>query len=1308
MRRFGALFLSLVLVCGLFAMPARAENEGAGDEPVIGMANPWTETEDLEEAIAGSGIDFEPPVEEALPVPDFEMHFWKYFYMDGTIEARYENVDNEMVIRASTELSGTDLSGDYNEYSEEWEENFKGLDVTCRGDGEKINCATFGTDEISFSVIFNAGEEGRGITAEELKSLVMGMQAVPAETLSGEDAGEEADEEELEENAEEKDLPEPGDVVNGFTAAELKEFPELGATMVWFEHAATGAKLMYIANDDTNRSFALGFRTDAIDNTGLPHVFEHSCLSGSEKYPSDALWFSLSYRTYNTFMNAFTYDRMTMYPIASLSEEQLLKLADYYTDSCLHPSILENESIYRTEAWRYRMADPEDDLTIEGTVYSEMLGATTIDTAAYYNAIRLSFPGSMLGNISGGDPDYIPDMTWQDLKDYHEKYYHPSNSFAVLYGDFDDYAAFLELLDGYYSEYEEREYERVDADYEPITEPVMESYAFPVENGSPTDHASRLVYSFVCKDEDWSDVNALDSFAQILSLPASPLQIRLKEEIPYGSFSCSLEPAGPELLLMFNAVDVDPEDADAFVSTVDEVIADIAENGFDSELMEGVNSTIAINNKLLRENSSVGVDVVSVNVGYNYSLTGDPWSYLDTVEYMNGLEERNEEGVYARVASEYLADSETCTLAVTYPEPGAKEEKDAALAEHLAGLKAEMSEEEIAAIVEETNKETEEQDISEMVASLQAVTVDSLPEEIKLYDVTDETDENGIRHIDAAAGVEGVGQASIFLDMTDLPGEYIHYFKLYTDLLGKLDSGEHTRAELASLMNRYLYSPAFYISLPDNEENKAVPYFRGTFIALDEDLEEAYDLVHELVYDTRTDDAEKVLDEVQAIKSGLKNQINAAPYAVELYRAMARSSGLYAYYSYANNLEYYDFLVSLEQKLTEDPEEALKGFEVVKEYLDNHTGAVALFAGNEESIAINRDLSDEFLMSLGEREITPVEYDLPVGEASEGLIVDTGVQFNMLYADYETLGIEGFEGGLDAVTSLVGDLFLIPLLRDQYGVYTPWNAALDKAGMYLISYRDPNVRETFDVYDSLADLIAGADVDEDTLDGYILSAYSGYAMPMGELSGAINAAMLTFEGESQEKTLEWMRQLKAVTPEKIAEYASIYRNLSENGVLATSGPASAIEANADLYEVILNPFGVVDATAIELSDVAEDHPQYEAVRFAFDNGLMAVKDGTEDEFGVDDPATVGDIMGAMYAYIGGARDPEEALGLFASYGSASPDLVLEDELTGEAAVELLSSLASAFGIDWSSDADDTVLTRGDLAELLMKFDGETE
>ena len=1100
-------------------------------------------------------------------------------------------------------------------------------------------------------------------------------------------------------------LPEVGDVVYGFEAIELRDFPLIGATIVRFEHQKTGAELYYIANDDVNRAFDLTFFTDAIDNTGLPHVFEHATLQGSDKYPSQSLWFNLVYQSYNTFMNAMTSQRYTTYPIASLSEAQLLKLADFYTDSCLHPIVMREENIYRTEAWRYRLADPEDELTIEGTVYSEMLGATTLARAANKNAQRAMYPGSMVANESGGDPEFIPNMTWDMLKSYHDLYYHPSNCAAYLYGQFEDYTAFLKLLDDAFAPYERREFNRVDEDYTPITEPVVQTLAFPVEQGSDTEHASQVYYGIVCPglNQDLQEELVLNTLTDLLYDNASALQQNLQEKLPYGSFYSFIDTDGPEDAIIFIAENVNAEDAEVFKQTVDEALTEIAENGFPQDQVDGVMASLKINALLTRESENVGVDGVITSMAGSYAASGDPWNYVDYAEALNRMDDWNQQGLYAKAVSDWLIGSETSALVTTYPEPGAKEQNDAALAAKLAEVKAGMTEEGIDAIVEASNAESEPDDSSEYIAQLTAVTVDSLPEEIREYEVRDETDENGIRHIDAVASVDGIGQASILLDAAGLPQEDIHWFQLYANLLTSLDTAEHTKAELAKLISRYLYSGSIYLSVPGTAEAYH-PYMRMRWIALDDDLDEGYDLIREIVFDTKVDDPEMVLKQVQGVKSSLKTSITSNPANVLLRRAAATTDPHYRYTTYATDIEYYDFLGEVEQMLESDPDTAVAKLEGIKAYFNNSENAVALFAGSESSIALNRPLADAFLASLDRREIEPVEYDLPVPAQSEALVIDSGVQYNMLVSGFDALGLEGYEGSLDALTSLVGDAILVPQLRDQYGVYTPQHGAIDQLGVYLYAYRDPNIAETFAVYDTLADQVAGFDVDQSTLDGYILSAYSSYAMPQGELTGAAEATIDRLQGIDPAEKLDWMRELKQVDPEAIHAYADLYAKMSENGVRMTAGAASAINAHADMYDAILNPFGAVDATQVELTDVGEDSPYYAAVRAAFENGLMAARE--DGSFGVDEPATVGDISAALYTLVGGAPNmPEEAVEVLAQYGIIWDDAEVDEPLTTdtcEAVLDVFAYVVEAEYPGGMSPAADP-FTRGDLAVALGEY-----
>ena len=250
---------------------------------------------------------------------------------------------------------------------------------------------------------------------------------------------------------------------------------------------------------------------------------------------------------------------------------------------------------------------------------------------------------------------------------------------------------------------------------------------------------------------------------------------------------------------------------------------------------------------------------------------------------------------------------------------------------------------------------------------------------------------------------------------------------------------------------------------------------------------------------------------------------------------------------------------------------------------------------------------------------------------------------------------------------------------------------------------DPNITETFDVYASLADQIASLDVDQDTLNGYILSSYAYYARSSGELTGALNAAMTLLEGKTQEQTIEYMQQLKALTPESVKASADLFRKLSENGVHSTAGSASAVQAHADLYEVVLNPFNAADASSIELTDAPEDSAYYTAVRFAFEEGLMAPAE--ENAFGVDQPATVGDLAGAIYVLIGGSLgDAQEAIATLGAYGIVSPDAQADTALTQGDADAILVNLMAAMGAEGaytpSAENADLPLTRGALAELL--------
>ena len=1093
-------------------------------------------------------------------------------------------------------------------------------------------------------------------------------------------------------------IPAVGDVIEGFEVREVREFSLIGAQLVYFEHLATGAKLLYIANDDTNRAFQLSFPTRLSNDMGLAHVFEHATLEGSDKFPSTSIWENTSSQTYNTHMNAYTTDAMTYYPVASLSEAQLLKLAELYTDLCMHPSIMNDESVFSTEAWRYEMADADAELTYNGTVYSEMLGALTQAHAAMDAANRVTFPGASLSYNFGGVPDVIPEMTWEDVKNYHDKYYHPSNCLALLYGSFDDYTAFLKLLDEAFTPFGKAEISLEEPDYSPITEPVVSSYAYPVAEGTNTENQTIIYYYIVCPGMkgDIGQEQLIDHACDLLSDSASPLMQTLQETFPSGSFSVGREIAAPDDAIVFTASNLNEGDAELFKQTVDASLADIAQTGFAPELVDNIATALKFNAKLASE-SADPVEGVVYYLAYYYAVSGNVFRYAEDYEALNNIEAENNDGLLAGAITQWLLNPALYTLTTTYPAAGQKEVHDAELAARLAEIKAGMSEEEIQAVIDATNAVPEQDDTSAMLAELNALTVATLPEEVKTYELRDETGADGVRRIESVAGVDGISYVMLNLDAAPLPMEDIHYMRLFTRLLGHMDTDAHTWKELDPLVTRYLYDSTFGVFV-SGWKTDYHPYLVVEWYALDEDLETGYALAEEILYHTQFTDLQRLQDRISAQKEYVRSQINSSPYSVLLYRQLGISSAFSRYYSYLNYLDYYSFLEELEQTMQENPEAVAARLQQVQQFFANRSGAISAVAASEDSLALNRPLVDAFFAKLDDTAREPAAPDLPVAAAREGLITDSNIQFNMVAVPWMSIDPEADGTAYAALGELVGDMLLWPDLRDQAGAYGAYCQSTGDE-IYIFTYRDPNVVETMAYFDALPDKINALTVDQDRVDNYIISKYSSLAKPAGEMTGAINAMNNRISGIPDDLTLQTMRALKTATPDSLKTFAAYIADMMNTGIRGTAGSASAITANADMYETVLNPF---NAEALDLSagfeDLPEDHEYYAVAMAAITDGLMAPL--SETAFGVDKEATVSDYLAAVYVLVGGpSGDPQGCLDLLAQYGLADPAMDLSAPLTEGYACDLLAAL----GAEISTDDPDHLMTRGELANL---FEGE--
>lgn len=451
-------------------------------------------------------------------------------------------------------------------------------------------------------------------------------------------------------------LPAVGDALEGFTVRETGTFDLLGVPTVLLEHEKTGALIYYIASEDINRSFDITFRTPATDSRGTPHVFEHVTVSGSEKYPSANLFFPIINQTYTTFVNAMTRWNCTTYPVSSLSEDQLLKLVDVYLDGVFHPLVYQDDRVFRREAWRYELADAGDELTITGTVYNEMKGSRTMRAVANENALSLLYPGSLQGNSAGGDPARIPELSRQDMPDFHAAYYHPSNALVILYGDL-DLARVLRLMDrDYFSHYERQEVDVPTGDIPPQTALAQGEFAYPVEQGALTAGSGIITYAFAANGADFAEEMTLNVLTSILSHQASPLQTAVRNRLPGASVSVSMYTEFPQPTVVFTATGVDREDAGGFQAIVKETMADIAQGNLDVELAQAVASTLRFYMLTTPEMPNLGA-TISPAIAMMWARDGDTGyfnGYLAELERLQALTDTSD---YAEAARRYLVEN---------------------------------------------------------------------------------------------------------------------------------------------------------------------------------------------------------------------------------------------------------------------------------------------------------------------------------------------------------------------------------------------------------------------------------------------------------------------------------------------------------------------------------------------------------------------------------------------------------------------------------------------------------------------------
>ena len=965
-------------------------------------------------------------------------------------------------------------------------------------------------------------------------------------------------------------LPAIGEVIHGFEVTSLGAFDLVGAPAALLTHQKTGALVYYIQSADINRAMSITFRTPAMDNTGVPHVFEHLTLSGSKKYPSQNFFFPMSNQTYNTFINAMTGQTYTVYPFSSLSDDQLYTLADIYLDGVFNPLLYEEPRLFDREAWRYELADKDAPITLTGIVYSEMKGASTLSQVSRLNTMRTLYPGSVAGNNAGGSPSDIPNLTYQALLDFHGAYYHPSNAFVTLYGDL-DLTRFLELMDrDYFSAYDKKEIFIETGAIDPLTQPVEASFVFPVEQDSTTDNTSELMYAFAANGADLQDNHLFNLLTSILAHESSPLVHAMKDALPHITFGSYVSLETPVPTIVFQGIGANPEDAATFQQTVDTAMASILVNGLDKSFVDAVLAAYKFSVLMVPEASNISWQIATI--------AGTEWAQFDDPQQQNALLAmvddhltHSDASVYVDAMARFLNDNPHRALVITQPEAGLAEKESAALATSLAEYKASLTDVEIDALVQGTLDQaafSTEAPPPEMLAKLQVVHIDTLPEEIDHYAVNDRMTD-GVRILTSQVQTNAIGRTGIELSTKHVPVEDLHYLVLLASLSGSLNTKTHEKAEITTQKTRYLNNFSLAASVVELPEKTYEPVLRADWVSMNEDLALSLALIREILFETEFTDVAEIKTQVSTLKNHIHMWVQQNPLSIQFMRILAVYTPENAYMNYIDSLNLYAGLSEIEALLNTDPDAVCNKLSEIQQSLANKSGAVARFAGNEEGTALFDETIQSFFEGMSSDAPKAADYSaLPIPAMREALLSDSQVQFNMRYIPLEGAGLEEENGTFAPLSLLIDDMYLTPRLRLAIGAYGAYSF-MDRDGIGVYSYRDPAVSESFAVFDGLPEFLKTLQIEQADLDRYIISAYSNLAMPVGQLSGATTAIFRTIAGRDQDEKLTRMREMKTFSPETIQNAVPYFEQLIQQGALSTAGSAQAIEENKGLYDAVV-------------------------------------------------------------------------------------------------------------------------------------------
>ncbi len=933
--------------------------------------------------------------------------------------------------------------------------------------------------------------------------------------------------------------------MHGFELLRDEHIPELDTRARLFRHQVTGAELLSLENHDENKCFGINFRTPPRDSTGVPHIMEHAVLSGSQRFPSKDPFIELAKGSLKTFLNAFTAADKTMYPVASTNTQDLYNLIDVYMDAVLHPLL--SEMTFQQEAWHYELDTPESPLTVKGVVYNEMRGAySSPDSLLYRYGRQTLLPDTAYAADSGGDPQEITNLTYQGFLDFHAYYYHPSNAMVFFYGD-DDPEERLRRMAGYLEGYDRREVDGSVALQEPFSEPRRITVPYPVSQDESGDAKALVTVGWLLPEgTDETLVMALEILSEILvGTSASPLYKALIDSgLGEDVAGAGLDAEIRQLNLTTGLRGARAADADRIEGLILDTLTQLAQGGIDPDTVAAALNTIEF---ALRENNTGrfprGLSLMMRALAtWNYG--GDPLAPIAFEAPLNAVKTAvaDDPRFFEGLIDKYLLANQHRVTLVLQPEPGLGERREAAEREELAGIRAGLADGDLQAIVQATaalkaNQETP--DPPEVLASIPSLTLEDLDRAAPTIPLR-ESSLAGRPVLYHDLFTNGIVYLDLAMDMHVVPADLLPYVPLFAACLTEIGTETADYVKLSQRIGRQtggIGHSLMVSSVEGQQEAAAYLVVRGK--ATVPQAGALLEILSDILLHVKLDNRERFRQMVLEAKAGMEAGLVPGGHAIANVRLRANYSEADWLGEQTGGVSQLFFLRRLAQEVDEDWPSVLARLEEVRRLIINRQGLLAnvtLDAAHWERL--NAPLA-ALLDSLPSAPCARATWAGSATPANEGLTIPAQVNYVAKGANLFELGYE-YDGSAAVITNHLRATWLWERVRIQGGAYGGFCLFDLRSGVWTyVSYRDPNLRSTLDVYDRTGDFLRALELSDGELtksiigtigsmDAYLLPDAKGYTSLARYLIGDTDAIRQARRDEVLGTTLADFRALAAV------------------------------------------------------------------------------------------------------------------------------------------------------------------------------------